>query len=117
MLKIDNFFKINDKKYHQVWKMNQKKADDLIQNINNIDKIIHEEILELEWTPPNTDLLKQCDLPSYKNAIYTPGKFYMISLPPLIFTSNVRLRLFRFSSQTPYIFSISSTHLPNCSYD
>lgn len=51
--------------------MNHDKATKLIKNINDTDKIIHEQILDLDWTPPKMDLLKQTDLVSYKNANIT----------------------------------------------
>ncbi|XP_077301079.1 dynein regulatory complex protein 1-like [Arctopsyche grandis] len=69
--KFNHFANVNDKKYQQVWKMNHDKATKLIKNINDTDKLIHEQILDLDWTPPKMDLLKQTDLVSYKNANIT----------------------------------------------
>ncbi|XP_006614193.1 dynein regulatory complex protein 1 [Apis dorsata] len=60
---------INDKKYMQVWDMNIKTANELIDKILTADRIIHEQLLLLEWQPPEEELLKKEDLPSYCGAM------------------------------------------------
>ncbi|XP_026295650.1 dynein regulatory complex protein 1 isoform X2 [Apis mellifera] len=67
--KSDYLAIINDKKYMQVWDMNIKTANELIDKILTADRIIHEQLLLLEWKPPEEQLLKKEDLPSYCGAM------------------------------------------------
>ncbi|PBC28405.1 dynein regulatory complex protein 1 [Apis cerana] len=67
--KSDYLAIINDKKYMQVWDMNIKTANELIDKILTADRIIHEQLLLLEWQPPEEQLLKKEDLPSYCGAM------------------------------------------------
>ncbi|XP_076675333.1 dynein regulatory complex protein 1 [Andrena cerasifolii] len=55
----------NDTKYMQIWDMNIKTADELVDKILTADRILHEELLRIEWQPPEQKLLKKEDLPSY----------------------------------------------------
>ncbi|XP_003691004.1 dynein regulatory complex protein 1 [Apis florea] len=67
--KSDYLAIINDKKYMQVWDMNITTANELIDKILTADRIIHEQLLLLEWQPPEEQLLKKEDLPSYCGAM------------------------------------------------
>ncbi|CAL1676124.1 unnamed protein product [Lasius platythorax] len=67
--KSNHFTSINDKKYMQIWDMNAKNANELLDKILTIDKIIYEEALGLEWNPPEETLLKKEDLPSYRSVM------------------------------------------------
>ncbi|XP_018403507.1 PREDICTED: dynein regulatory complex protein 1 [Cyphomyrmex costatus] len=69
--KSNHFTKINDKKFMQIWDMNETKANELLNKILNADKIIYEQLLGVEWKPPEKVLLKKEDLPSYRNVMYT----------------------------------------------
>ncbi|KAL0107505.1 hypothetical protein PUN28_014670 [Cardiocondyla obscurior] len=67
--KSNHFTKINDRKYMQIWDMNAKYANELLEKILNVDKIIYEQALGMEWSPPEETLLKKKDLPSYCNVM------------------------------------------------
>nr|XP_050863595.1 dynein regulatory complex protein 1 isoform X4 [Vespula vulgaris] len=67
--KSQYFTNINDKKYFQVWDMNVKRVNELVDKILTTDQIIHEEALGLPWQPPEVDILTKEDLPSYCTAI------------------------------------------------
>ncbi|XP_017788469.1 PREDICTED: dynein regulatory complex protein 1 [Habropoda laboriosa] len=60
---------INDKKYMEIWDMNIKTADELVNKILTADRIIHEQLLLIEWQQPEEQLLKKEDLPSYCGAM------------------------------------------------
>ncbi|XP_015430872.1 PREDICTED: dynein regulatory complex protein 1 [Dufourea novaeangliae] len=65
---------INDKKYMQIWDLNIKTANELVDKILSADKIIHEQLLGIEWEPPKMELLKKEDLTSYCGAMCTLKK-------------------------------------------
>ncbi|KAG5313008.1 DRC1 protein, partial [Pseudoatta argentina] len=67
--KSNHFTRINDKKFIQIWDMNEEKANELLDKILNADKIIYEQLLGIEWKPPEKTLLKKEDLPSYRNVM------------------------------------------------
>ncbi|XP_026666774.1 dynein regulatory complex protein 1 [Ceratina calcarata] len=62
---------INDKKYMQVWDMNITAANELFDKILTADRIIHEQLLLMDWQPPTEQLLKKEDLPSYCGTMCT----------------------------------------------
>ncbi|XP_015599307.1 dynein regulatory complex protein 1 isoform X2 [Cephus cinctus] len=66
--KSDHFTRINEKQYLQIWDMNAKKAEGLVEKILTVDRIIHEQALGLEWEPPDEPLLTKEDLQSYRSA-------------------------------------------------
>ncbi|KOX80024.1 hypothetical protein WN51_06436 [Melipona quadrifasciata] len=63
--KSNNLAEINDKKYMQIWDMNIKTANELVDKILTADRIIHEQLLVMEWQPPEKQLLKKEELPSF----------------------------------------------------
>ncbi|CAK9823003.1 Dynein regulatory complex protein 1 [Anthophora retusa] len=65
---------VNDKKYMQIWDMNIETANELVNKILTADRIIHEQLLLIEWQPPDVQLLKKEDLPSYCGAMCTLKK-------------------------------------------
>ncbi|KAL6440299.1 hypothetical protein ACFW04_003104 [Cataglyphis niger] len=69
--KSNHFTSVNDKKYMQIWDMNTKNTNELLDKILTIDKIIYEQALGLDWNPPEKILLKKEDLPSYRSVMYT----------------------------------------------
>ncbi|KAL6267785.1 hypothetical protein P5V15_000856 [Pogonomyrmex californicus] len=71
MEKSNYFTKLNDKTYMQIWDMNVKNANGLLDKILNADKVIYEQILGIEWNPPEETLLKKKDLPSYRSVMST----------------------------------------------
>ncbi|XP_034950932.1 dynein regulatory complex protein 1 isoform X2 [Chelonus insularis] len=68
-LKSNHFTMINDKQFMQIWEMNTKNADKLLEQIFKVDKIVYEQMLGLEWEPPKETLLKKEQLPSYCKAM------------------------------------------------
>ncbi|KAK0084354.1 hypothetical protein PV325_007190 [Microctonus aethiopoides] len=68
-LKSNHFTSVNDKQYMQIWEMNTKNADKLVNEIMRVDKIVYEQMLSLDWEPPKVTLLKKEDLPSYREAM------------------------------------------------
>ncbi|XP_069705691.1 dynein regulatory complex protein 1 isoform X2 [Periplaneta americana] len=66
--RAEHIAKVNDRKYQQLWKLNQDAAEKLLKKILDIDRVIHEQQLGLEWTPPDLSLLRQEDLVSYHSA-------------------------------------------------
>ncbi|XP_077264653.1 dynein regulatory complex protein 1 [Temnothorax americanus] len=69
--KSNHFTRINDKKYMQIWDMNAKNANELLDKILNADKVIYEQALGMEWSPPEQTLLEKKDLPSYSSVMST----------------------------------------------
>ncbi|XP_043510116.1 dynein regulatory complex protein 1 isoform X2 [Frieseomelitta varia] len=67
--KSNNLAEINDKKYMQIWDMNIKTANELVDKILTADRIIHEQLLIMEWQPPEKQLLKKEELPSFCGAM------------------------------------------------
>ncbi|XP_020291637.1 dynein regulatory complex protein 1 isoform X2 [Pseudomyrmex gracilis] len=68
--KSNRFTNINDNKYMQIWDINAKAANELLDKILSADKIIYEQALGIEWTPPEEILLKKEDLPSYRSVMH-----------------------------------------------
>ncbi|KAH0533709.1 dynein regulatory complex protein 1 [Cotesia glomerata] len=64
-----HFTSVNDRRFMQIWEMNTKNADKLLEQIFKVDKILYEQMLGLEWEPPEESLLKKEDLPSYQEAM------------------------------------------------
>ncbi|KAF5270688.1 hypothetical protein FQA39_LY01426 [Lamprigera yunnana] len=67
--KADTFCKVNDTKYNQVWDFNKKRASKLLQQILNIDKVLYEQQLGLNWNHPPNALMEKTELPSYRSAL------------------------------------------------
>ncbi|XP_011299599.1 dynein regulatory complex protein 1 [Fopius arisanus] len=67
--KSRHFSFVNDRQFMQIWEMNTKTADQLLHKILTADQIIYEEMLGLDWEPPEEKLLKKEDLPSYSRAM------------------------------------------------
>ncbi|XP_078045047.1 dynein regulatory complex protein 1 [Augochlora pura] len=72
--KSNNIAAINDKKYMQIWDLNIQTADELVDKILAADKIIHEQLLGIEWEPPKMQLLRKEELRSYCGAMCTIKK-------------------------------------------
>ncbi|XP_014602609.1 PREDICTED: dynein regulatory complex protein 1 [Polistes canadensis] len=93
--KSQHFTNINEKKYFQIWDMNVKRANELVDKILATDRIIHEQALGLLWQPPEEKLLTKEDLPSYCTAISTINKVRTDALEkkqmPIIYKKAVTL--------------------------
>lgn len=59
----------NDLIFHQVWDLNKKQADEILQEILTTDRIIHEQQLGNKWTPPDQNVVEKYELPSFKSAL------------------------------------------------
>lgn len=49
--KADHMAKVNNLKFKQVWIMNKQRAETLIKKIFDIDKVLYEQQLGIEWEP------------------------------------------------------------------
>lgn len=67
--RADRYARINDKKFDNVWKMNEEEANGLLQRVLAIDKVLYEQQLGLPWPQPALAPMNRKDLPSYKEAI------------------------------------------------
>ncbi|KDR12480.1 dynein regulatory complex protein 1 isoform X2 [Zootermopsis nevadensis] len=67
--KADHFAEVNDRKYQQVWELNRDTAKTVLDKVLDIDRILHEHQLGLEWTHPDVSLLRLEDLASYRCAM------------------------------------------------
>ncbi|XP_063916676.1 dynein regulatory complex protein 1 [Zophobas morio] len=54
--KADHLAAVNNEKFKKIWNMNKKRADELFTRVLDIDKVLHEQQLGLEWTPPEYSL-------------------------------------------------------------
>lgn len=67
--------------FHTIWDISEAEAIDLLEKITNIDEMIYEQQLGLEWERPDEFLLQKMDLPSFANAIdfqYKSNNFDLI---------------------------------------
>jgi dynein regulatry complex protein 1 len=55
--------------FQAVWQTNFDEAMSMLDKVLNIDKILHEQQLGLQWTEPDVKLLQRKELPSYKSAM------------------------------------------------
>lgn len=69
--KLEHFSRTNDAKYNQIWRLNFKNAEALLQKILKVDRILYEQQLGKEWKIPEFQLLTKMHLRSYQNAVST----------------------------------------------
>ncbi|GLH09093.1 Dynein regulatory complex protein 1 homolog [Gryllus bimaculatus] len=74
--KADQFAEVNDKKYNQVWEMNENIAKDLLEKILTADRVIHEQQLGLPWQPPDLSIMTKSELPSFSSAMQAVDKLF-----------------------------------------
>lgn len=67
--KADTFSEINNKKYEQIWQMNQEEATSLLNKVLAIDRVLYEQQLGIDWEEPDLGLMDRDLLPSYKEAL------------------------------------------------
>lgn len=70
--KADHFAEINDVKFNQLWDMNTERVLEVAGRILTIDKILHEQLLGLEWNEKGLlkrKELRKENLPSYREAL------------------------------------------------
>lgn len=67
--KADHFQISNDVMFHQVWNLNKKEADDILKQILDADRVINEQLLGAQWSPPEQNVLDMTDLASFRCAL------------------------------------------------
>ncbi|KAL1122141.1 hypothetical protein AAG570_003546 [Ranatra chinensis] len=68
-IKANHFAICNCEKYLSLWDYNQNRADLLIKEILNADRIFYEQQLGLDWSPPAKVSFNREDLPSFKEGL------------------------------------------------
>lgn len=53
--KFRHFEVVDNRKYQDVWNMHQEEVSSLVDQVLQADKIIHEQLLDLEWVAPTED--------------------------------------------------------------
>jgi len=56
--KFLHFQKLDAQRYREVWQMNERTVTELMQKVLQADKIIHEQQLGLEWSPPSDEIFQ-----------------------------------------------------------
>lgn len=67
--KADHFMVTNDTKFHQLWDLNKITADEVLEKILRIDRVLYEQQLGLKWERPDVALRSKSDLESYRLAL------------------------------------------------
>merc|ERR1719478_1317099 len=57
--KFKHFEQADDRQFREIWQLNEANVRQLMSKVLDADRIIHEQQLGLEWTPPRKDLLLQ----------------------------------------------------------
>merc|ERR1719311_658617 len=71
--KFHHFEQADEKKFREVWEMNGEEVRGHIAKVLEADRIIHEQQLGLEWTPPKEDQLLQ-ELETFSESGTATGK-------------------------------------------
>jgi dynein regulatory complex protein 1 len=71
--KFKHFEQADDRQFREIWQLNEANVRQLMSKVLDADRIIHEQQLGLEWTPPREDLLLQ-ELETFSEAGTTTGK-------------------------------------------
>merc|ERR1719163_2516444 len=71
--KFHHFERADERKFREVWEMNEEEVRGLIAKVLEADRIIHEQQLGLEWAPPKEDQLLQ-ELETFSEAGTATGK-------------------------------------------
>merc|ERR1719482_1467776 len=71
--KFKHFEQADDRQFREIWQLNEANVRQLMSKVLDADRIIHEQQLGLEWTPPREDLLMQ-ELETFSEAGTTTGK-------------------------------------------
>ncbi|KAJ3092478.1 hypothetical protein HK102_006889 [Quaeritorhiza haematococci] len=66
--KFRHFQIADNKKYREVWKMNEELARELMRKVIQADSIIYEQQLGMSYTPPPDDLFKNVDPSAFKDS-------------------------------------------------
>merc|ERR1719440_2404332 len=71
--KFRHFDQSDDRQFREIWQLNETQVRQLVAKVLDADKIIHEQQLGLEWTPPRDDQLA-AELETFSEAGTTTGK-------------------------------------------
>jgi dynein regulatory complex protein 1 len=71
--KFRHFEQSDNRQFLEIWQLNETQVRQLIAKVLDADRIIHEQQLGLEWTPPREDQLL-LELETYSEAGTTTGK-------------------------------------------
>ena len=52
--KVRHFQLVDVKRFYDIWKMNEERVRELADSVANADRVIHQQQLGLEWSPPET---------------------------------------------------------------
>ncbi|XP_066255392.1 dynein regulatory complex protein 1 [Euwallacea similis] len=67
--KADHFAQVNDEKFHMLWEMNKTRGLEVLKKILDIDRVLYEQQMGLDWDPPQNFIVDKRTLPSYKLAM------------------------------------------------
>merc|ERR1719487_1876408 len=71
--KFHHFEQADEKKFREVWEMNEGEVRALITKVLEADKLLHEQQLGHEWLPPKEEMLLQ-ELDTFSESGTTTGK-------------------------------------------
>eukprot|EP00397_Hematodinium_sp_SG-2012_P021688 GEMP01022425.1.p1 GENE.GEMP01022425.1~~GEMP01022425.1.p1 ORF type:complete len:682 (+),score=169.67 GEMP01022425.1:38-2083(+) len=71
--KYKHFEESDEKKFREVWEMNENEVRVLINKVLDADRVVHEQQLGLAWVPPREDQLLM-ELETFSDAGTTTGK-------------------------------------------
>jgi dynein regulatory complex protein 1 len=71
--KFQHFEQADEKKFREVWEMNEQEVRGLIAKVLEADKLLHEQQLGHEWLPPKEDQLLQ-ELDTFSESGTVTGK-------------------------------------------
>ncbi|CAG9836947.1 unnamed protein product [Diabrotica balteata] len=73
--KADHFALTNEKKFNEVWDLNNKDCLALLDKITGIDKILHQQQLGARWIPPKYKKIDKNFMSSYNRAVDIINEF------------------------------------------
>ncbi|XP_072384877.1 dynein regulatory complex protein 1 homolog isoform X5 [Diabrotica undecimpunctata] len=73
--KADHFALTNEKKFNEVWDLNNKDCLALLDKITGIDKILHQQQLGARWIPPKYKKIDKNFMGSYNRAVDIINEF------------------------------------------
>ncbi|XP_028810628.1 dynein regulatory complex protein 1 isoform X2 [Denticeps clupeoides] len=59
--KMRHFSAVDARHYEEVWRMNEKEIHALVGRALDLDRIIHQQLLGLDWTPPDTPITQHVE--------------------------------------------------------
>ncbi|CAE6966204.1 DRC1 [Symbiodinium sp. CCMP2456] len=71
--KFQHFEQADEKKFREVWEMNEAEVRGLMTKVLEADRLLHEQQLGHEWVPPKEELLQQ-ELDTFSESGTTTGK-------------------------------------------